>query len=1062
MSRKAEIICPQTGHGNPLTALAIGRILGDTEVVIYGGLGVSGLALAHQLMSRIPFLSRQYTERSEQLRGSGGAILIGALQLQSWLQSERLEQFKGQSLADTGIFVQEHLLGILPEELLKRWFPEGVFLYIPDVYPKESAVEILRKHQDLVVPLVWNQQARDELQKKGLNPVLCQPVLPFELLEEQQIIDKEKINPKKRVLKSSGSGIDPKLLKIVVESRQEGETLEIWLPDRVIVYSDSHPEGEKKEDVSTNLKDYGREFYQSLLDAGEIISYPSEMVQVVSSLLLSGWRGRFTVLPPRGAHEERNLEWLSSFLEPTIIEVEKKTKRKAKKGTERPYVFSVFDFSQPGIEEKIKQLKESLGSQDLISVIEANKKDLSDNLAISSEALKLPFIPHPAVKQEFVIASSEELTAEGDWDRVAGIHFRTGKRLEEEVFYQQLKEVIRIAGERGVGYVTIHLEDLPSDIDEARRRLTELNQLALEKNVVLLLENVAPRVDQELKGWQYSLVEFVREFRSDLAGWQNIGFCLDIAHLGLAEPEVLAGFLNKVRLSIENAFGVESRRAGDLPNLTEEEKILFERTRTIHWSRSRKGRNQKMFETFKRIASRIPKFALKIHQTQVLLENLLSAHYSLSSGDSFFIPLIILLQQAGWRGTIVIESPDVLEIIRERRFPHQKEIQALESLLPFVFRASLKYFFEREKIGEEDFNDLINFVFSDFENLQLSSRFLGFLDNFLPLIRSCYQDSEGEDFRRKVNRGLYIRHVLRAAVWGEVLFDDFVRQGLLREEEYEAFMLSIGLHDFPELTGVTKEQVVEMLKGKGVASADVIGEIVSVLTPRKQEDLTYQERKRKDFKKILKEWRSGNKAPLLVKITDILTNLDETIDDLEQKREDGRMRPLSERYSVWKERVGIIEEIFGQEAQLVQLLKERLKAIEDFLFWRVNDKINLNEERTKLLNEIRINRFFIYQWNGQEHQYNVDGIIVIEGRVYLARKVNSNTVEVLSFDDFCDWRESGFSPQKVPIWLKLCNNSREGSDIWTNSSYIESLSGNQIKIPVDSETGKRLTLIANL
>lgn len=353
-TRDIKVFCPQIGHGNPLTALAIGDQLGEqTDVNIFGGrgYGVAALRFLHQLMSSLDHASSQYTEKSESLRGGIGAFVIGLLQLESWLREERLEQFKGRSLSQIGVFVQEHLLGILPEGLLERWFPQGVFLYIPDVFPKASAVKILKAKN--VRPIVWNRQAFDELQEKGLDPILAQPVLPFSLIEAETILTGK---PQKKVLKSSGSGISGKYLQTIVNSRQEGEILEIWLPDRKIIYDSRNKDG-RVEFTPGNLKEYGRSFYTSILDAGEIISYPSEMVQVISSLLTKGWRGRFRVLPPRGRHEKRNFEWLKSFIAPTEEDG-----------------FLVFDFSSEKAQEAIDCLLESLGKEDLSSVIEKNKR----------------------------------------------------------------------------------------------------------------------------------------------------------------------------------------------------------------------------------------------------------------------------------------------------------------------------------------------------------------------------------------------------------------------------------------------------------------------------------------------------------------------------------------------------------------------------------------------------------------------------------------------------------------------------------------------------------------
>jgi len=57
------------------------------------------------------------------------------------------------------------------------------------------------------------------------------------------------------------------------------------------------------------------------------------------------------------------------------------------------------------------------------------------------------------------------------------------------------------------------------------------------------------------------------------------------------------------------------------------------------------------------------------------------------------------------------------------------------------------------------------FGFGDLEQVfEADERLFGFLEKYLPFIRSLYQNSKGEDYTRKVNGGLYLRHILRTIV----------------------------------------------------------------------------------------------------------------------------------------------------------------------------------------------------------------------------------------------------------------------------------------------------------
>lgn len=223
---------PRIGDGNPVTALAIAQGLKELngKALIFDGTGVGCLRLAHQRMTQVEGLSHLYSEGSEKARGGLGMLVIGLLQLHDFLKSSGIISQPLSPYSDIGIFTQEHLLGVLPAEILTRWFPRGVFLYVPDVFPKDSAVAILERLRR-VVPLVWNSDAYEKIKRKGLNPRLVAPVLPFGLIEEKKAGE---LDPSKVVVKSSGSGVPASFLEAIEKLRQEGQKMEIWLPDKMV------------------------------------------------------------------------------------------------------------------------------------------------------------------------------------------------------------------------------------------------------------------------------------------------------------------------------------------------------------------------------------------------------------------------------------------------------------------------------------------------------------------------------------------------------------------------------------------------------------------------------------------------------------------------------------------------------------------------------------------------------------------------------------------------------------------------------------------------------------
>jgi hypothetical protein len=291
-------------------------MINNSKLDIFDGPGLSLLSCLHRLMTESEKNSREYTKASEQIRCLGMAA-IGFLQLVSWIDRER--PFSLNPLADIGVFVQEHLLGVLPENVLQHWFPGGVFLAVPDVFPKKSAEKILKGKEYTVTPIVWNLSAYDELINQGLNPILCSPFLPEGITGS--IDFKEKPLQRKIVVKSSGSGIPDEWLKSLINYAQsQNLSIEIWLPDKRIVITDGK---ENEEYFSGNpLEKYLESFYQSLVEEPPqfLISYPSEMVQVAAWMRKNGWEGVFGLFPPRGAHEQRNSQWAQRFLKTLVID----------------------------------------------------------------------------------------------------------------------------------------------------------------------------------------------------------------------------------------------------------------------------------------------------------------------------------------------------------------------------------------------------------------------------------------------------------------------------------------------------------------------------------------------------------------------------------------------------------------------------------------------------------------------------------------------------------------------------------------------------------------------
>jgi len=114
-----------------------------------------------------------------------------------------------------------------------------------------------------------------------------------------------------------------------------------------------------------------------------------------------------------------------------------------------------------------------------------------------------------------------------------------------------------------------------------------------------------------------------------------------------------------------------------------------------------------------------------------------------------------------------------------------------------------------------------------------------FLEKYLLFIRFLYQDSKSQDYTRKVNEGLYLRHILRTMI----LADEFYRQ--LKEKgvelNYEVLMMAAALHDAIEVNKeygreISVEYLQQRLQEIGFEEKDAynISHMVSFLMPQQK------------------------------------------------------------------------------------------------------------------------------------------------------------------------------------------------------------------------------------
>jgi hypothetical protein len=315
IERPIRIPVPEVGHGNIAAAIALQRLLQmngieDSEIWRLRFTAKAGQVL-HRGMSHLPGVSRSYTNASEQVRRSLLARGFGQLLYRelAW----HLNAFKNerkQAPSELNLMViQEHQLFGLTQKMMNKL--GSAYLLVPDVFPKASAKDIVRKWKDKIIFLVWNEDAYEELHREGLPVALVPPFLLAGFRPEEQSTTNR---PEKKsdfyeegvpvVLKSSGSGMPAAWVKQIQQVLQICPEYRMFLPRQVWENGSKHQF--KQGEIENELD----EFYQSLGGKTRvIISYPSEMTMVVQELRARGVPVIWICLPPRGEHEKRNLEY---------------------------------------------------------------------------------------------------------------------------------------------------------------------------------------------------------------------------------------------------------------------------------------------------------------------------------------------------------------------------------------------------------------------------------------------------------------------------------------------------------------------------------------------------------------------------------------------------------------------------------------------------------------------------------------------------------------------------------------------------------------------------------
>lgn len=288
---------PAVADGNPSAAMALARQAQSLgREVDYVELTATSLAvnLFHGNMTSSPEAAREYTDRSEARRNS---LPARAYALAGFLEFV-IRCPKGDRPIRWNVMQEHQLLGASPR-LLRMLGVEDIRLAVPDVYPKVSARIAAQKHPGTRVS-VWNSAAYEELQAGGIRTELCKPYLLDSFRPDLEAFWGSGVTV---VAKTSGNGMPADWQQALVRSLTE--TDQAWRMHTTwgnIGHDARREEPDRKERIEA--------FYGDLGGATRaIIGYPSELVEVTCEMRERGADTWLITLPPRGAHEKRNLQF---------------------------------------------------------------------------------------------------------------------------------------------------------------------------------------------------------------------------------------------------------------------------------------------------------------------------------------------------------------------------------------------------------------------------------------------------------------------------------------------------------------------------------------------------------------------------------------------------------------------------------------------------------------------------------------------------------------------------------------------------------------------------------
>ena len=290
---------PTIADGNPSTLMAIEKSAHREGVVLeafYLEVVSSVGRQFHKDVTSDPDRAAQYVKSSEIERAGAKGKAFGALSFTEFMMRAALQ---GDYSPTRWNVVQELPLMQASPRLLSWLGIVDIRLLAPDVHPKESGVIAVSKHPGAQIS-VWNQDAFDELTRRKISAALHKPYLLDGFRQETPQFYDEGMPI---VAKVSGSGAPEHWARQLREA----------LFDSHEPFAIHSPGYNHKNGHTTRTTSFQKRMHNFYRDLGGntrlLIGYPSELVSVAAEMQARDVAMTMITLPPRGAHELKNLEF---------------------------------------------------------------------------------------------------------------------------------------------------------------------------------------------------------------------------------------------------------------------------------------------------------------------------------------------------------------------------------------------------------------------------------------------------------------------------------------------------------------------------------------------------------------------------------------------------------------------------------------------------------------------------------------------------------------------------------------------------------------------------------